>query len=230
MNNLAIIAARGGSKRIPRKNIRNFLDKPALCWPVNAAKASGCFNTVMVSTDDALIADTARACGAEVPFLREAASSGDHATLADVLKEVLDAYALRGQHFDLVGLFLATAFFADPAMIRQACASLQQNVADVVMPVLRFPYPVQRALIKDTSGFMDFMHPEHALTRSQDLEEAYYDSGQYYLIRAASFAQSGRIIAGRVKGMEIPWHAAVDVDEESDWIRAEQLAKAFGKP
>lgn len=229
MKGLAIIAARGGSKRIPLKNIRMFLDKPALCWSVEAAKNSGCFDTVMVSTDDALIADTARTCGAEVPFLRSAAGSGDHATLADVLREVLQTYAEHGQHFDIVGLFLATAFFADPAMIRSACQDLEHDIADVVMPVLRFPYPVQRALKKGPNGFMGFMHPEHALTRSQDLEPGYYDSGQYYLLKTASFAQSGNIITGRVKGMEIPWYAAVDVDEEEDWLRAEQLAKAFRK-
>lgn len=229
MKALAIIAARGGSKRIPRKNIRMFLDKPALCWPIDAAKDSGCFDTVMVSTDDAIIADTARNCGADVPFLRSAACSGDHATLADVLREVLQTYAARGEHFDIVGLFLATAFFADPAMIRSACRDLEQDVADVVMPVLRFPYPVQRALKKDAHGFVGFMNPEHALTRSQDLEQGYYDSGQYYLLKTASFAQSGNIIAGRVKGLEIPWYSAVDVDEEEDWLRAEQLAKAFRK-
>ncbi|MBU6324891.1 MAG: pseudaminic acid cytidylyltransferase [Bacteroidetes bacterium] len=229
MKALAIIAARGGSKRIPRKNIRMFLDKPALCWPIDAAKDSGCFDTVMVSTDDAIIADTARNCGTDVPFLRSAEGSGDHATLADVLREVLQTYAARGEHFDIVGLFLATAFFADPAMIRSACRDLEQDVADVVMPVLRFPYPVQRALKKDHAGFMGFMHPEHALTRSQDLEQGYYDSGQYYLLKTASFAQSGNIIAGRVKGLEIPWYSAVDVDEEEDWLRAEQLAKAFRK-
>lgn len=170
MKGLAIIAARGGSKRIPRKNIRMFLDKPALCWPVSAAIESTCFDNVMVSTDDLLIAETARNCGAEVPFLRSAASANDHATLADVLRDVLDTYAQQGNYYDFVGLFLATAFFVDPTMIRNACNDLQQDAADVVMPVLRFPYPVQRALQKDDKGFLGFMHPEHTLTRSQDLK------------------------------------------------------------
>jgi pseudaminic acid cytidylyltransferase len=227
LKGLAIIAARGGSKRIPRKNIRFFLDKPAFCWPLIAAKNANCFHTVMVSTDDPEIAETARSYGAEVPFMRSPACADDHATLAQVIEEVLDAYQKKGQTFDYVGLFLATAFFADSHMIRNAFEDLQQDTVDVVLPVLRFPYPVQRALKKNRDGFMAFMHPEHALTRSQDLEPAYYDSGQYYLLKTASFIQSGSIINGRVKGIEIPWHAAVDVDDEEDWIRAEQLAKAF---
>ena len=227
MKRLAIIAARGGSKRIPGKNIRPFLGKPALCWPVQAARDAACFDTVMVSTDDERIAETARACGAEVPFFRGSSSAGDHATLADVLQEVLQQYAARGLFFDAVGLFLATSFFADPRLIQQGFADLEAGVADVVMPVLRFPYPVQRALKVNKEGFVEFMHPEHALTRSQDLEAGYYDSGQYYLLNTHSFTQTGRIIAGRVKGVEIPWYAAVDIDEEADWIRAEQLTKAF---
>lgn len=181
----------------------------------------------MVSTDDERIAETARACGAEVPFFRGSSSAGDHATLADVLQEVLQQYAARGLFFDAVGLFLATSFFADPRLIQQGFADLEAGVADVVMPVLRFPYPVQRALKVNKEGFVEFMHPEHALTRSQDLEAGYYDSGQYYLLNTHSFTQTGRIIAGRVKGVEIPWYAAVDIDEEADWIRAEQLTKAF---
>ncbi len=227
MKRLAIIAARGGSKRIPGKNIRPFLGKPALCWPIQAAKAAACFDTVMVSTDDAHIAETARACGAEVPFLRGSNTAGDHATLADVLQEVLQQYGNLGQTFDVVGLFLATSFFADPELIQKGCADLKSGEADVVMPVLRFPYPVQRALKVNSDGFVEFMNPEHALTRSQDLEAGFYDSGQYYLLNAHSFARTGRIIGGRVKGVEIPWYAAVDIDEEADWIRAEQLAHAF---
>lgn len=181
----------------------------------------------MVSTDDAHIAETARACGAEVPFLRGSNTAGDHATLADVLQEVLQQYGNLGQTFDVVGLFLATSFFADPELIQKGCADLESGEADVVMPVLRFPYPVQRALKVNSDGFVEFMNPEHALTRSQDLEAGFYDSGQYYLLNAHSFARTGRIIGGRVKGVEIPWYAAVDIDEEADWIRAEQLAHAF---
>lgn len=223
MSSLAIITARGGSKRIPGKNIRPFLGKPALAWPVEAALKSACFSEVMVSTDDEAIAATALAHGAALPFMRSSETANDHATLADVVKEVLANYAAQGKTFDSVCCMLATAFSITSKYLQEAFALLEDTDTDGVMPVVRFGFPIQRALYMNERHQVGFMHPEHRLTRSQDLEPAFHDSGQFYLLKTAAFASQGRIIADRMRGMELPWYAAVDIDEESDWQRAEAL-------
>ncbi len=229
MSSLAIITARGGSKRIPGKNIRPFLGKPALAWPIEAALKSSCFSEVMVSTDDEAIAAVARQYGADVPFMRSSETANDHATLADVVKEVLNRYAEQGKTFDNVCCLLATAFSITPESLQEACKLLEKPSADGVMPVVRFGFPIQRALWMNEQHEVGFMQPEHRLTRSQDLAPAYHDSGQFYLLKTEAFARQGRIIADRMHAVELPWYAAVDIDEESDWQRAEALLSHLHK-
>lgn len=229
MSSLAIITARGGSKRIPGKNIRPFLGKPALAWPLEAALNSGCFSEVMVSTDDEAIAATALAHGAALPFMRSAGTANDHATLADVVQEVLDQYAAKGRTFDSVCCLLATAFSVTPQSLKEAAALLQDPDTDGVMPVVRFGFPIQRALLMNERSEVGFMHPEYRLTRSQDLEPAFHDGGQFYFLKTAAFNTQKRIIADRMRAIELPWYAAVDIDEESDWQRAEALLSHLHK-
>lgn len=226
MSSLAIITARGGSKRIPGKNIRPFLGKPGLAWPVEAALHSGCFNEVMVSTDDEGIAAMAMKHGAKVPFMRSAAAAGDHAVLADVVNEVLSQYSQSGRQFDTVCCILGTAFFLKPEMLKEAHSLLQSANCDGVMPVVKFGFPIQRALRIDQHGQLAFMYPEFSLTRSQDLPQAYHDCGQFYFLRTAAFLAQGKIVMDRMQAMELPWHASVDIDTEDDWRRAEFLMRA----
>jgi pseudaminic acid cytidylyltransferase len=228
VKSLAIITARGGSKRIPGKNIRPFLGKPAISWPVQVALQAGCFDEVMVSTDDTSIVDVARAAGASVPFLRSALTSDDHSTLADVVQEVLATYKKNGVEFDMLCCILGTAFFLQANLLREAFSLVNEKDCDGVMPVVRYNYPVQRALKKDDAGNLDFIAPEYRLTRSQDLVPAYHDAGQFYVMKVPAFEQQGKIILDRMQALELPWYAAVDIDEEEDWARAEILFKALG--
>jgi len=227
VKSLAIITARGGSKRIPGKNIRPFLGKPAVAWPVEAAVKSGCFTEVMVSTDDTAIADVARKAGASVPFMRSVNSAGDHATLADVVLEVLSQYKAKGEVFEVVCCMLGTAFFVHAELLQHALNTLAHNECDGVMPLVRFNYPVQRALQLDDAGNVSFIYPEHRLTRSQDLIPAFHDAGQFYILKTQAFEQQGKIIMDRMLALELPWYAAIDIDEEEDWSRAEVIVRAF---
>ncbi len=226
MNSLAIITARGGSKRIPGKNIRPFLGKPGIAWPLEAALNSACFSEVMVSTDDENIAGVARNHGASVPFMRSSATAGDHAVLADVVREVLEKYSQMGRQFDGVCCILGTAFFLRPEMLKDAHSVLCSGNGDGVMPVVKFGFPIQRALSIDKEGRVAFMHPEYSLTRSQDLPEAFHDCGQFYFLRTESFLEQGKIVMNSMQAMELPWHASVDIDTEEDWRRAEFLMRA----
>lgn len=217
---LAIIPARGGSKRIPRKNVRPFAGKPMLQHSVEAARASGCFAEIMVSTDDEEIAAVARTAGATVPFARSAAASDDHAPLATVVIEVLRSYAERERAFDEVCLLLATAPLVTAARLREGEALLRSSHADAVVPVVAFSFPILRALrLKD--GRLSFMWPEHELTRSQDLEPAYHDAGQFYWLRTASFLAQRRLFAAHTVAMPLSPVEVQDIDTDDDWALAE---------
>ena len=220
MSTVAIITARGGSKRIPRKNIRPFLGKPIIAYVIDAARQSGLFSEVMVSTDDAEIADIALQYGATVPFLRQAETADDFATTTDVLLEVLAQYDQQGQVFNYACCLYPTAPFVTPDLLRQAFATLTEHKFDTVYPVQRFGFPVQRA-VRLTDGRVDWLQPEHALTRSQDLEPAYHDAGQFYFFNVASFRNSRRLITANSGGVVISELAAHDIDTEDDWRVAE---------
>ncbi|MCR5249568.1 MAG: pseudaminic acid cytidylyltransferase [Lachnospiraceae bacterium] len=220
MKTLAIITARGGSKRIPRKNIREFCGKPILAYSVEAALGSSSFDTVMISTDDEEIAAIGKKFGAEVPFFRSAETSSDHATTSDVLTEVLAEYEKRGQNFEIACCIYPTAPFITAQRLREAVAALRDSDADTLLPVVSFSYPPQRALvIRD--GCLVFKHPEHLTTRSQDLEKHYHDAGQFYTFRTAAFKKNGNIMQGKILPLVLDELEVQDIDTEDDWRLAE---------
>ncbi|WP_080055073.1 pseudaminic acid cytidylyltransferase [Spirosoma aerolatum] len=220
MSTVAIITARGGSKRIPRKNIRPFLGKPIIAYAIQAAHESGLFDEVMVSTDDDEIAAISQEYGASVPFLRRAETADDYATTADVLREVLNQYAERGRSFEYACCLYPTAPFVTPRLLKQAFSKLIDHPFDTVYPVQPFSFPIQRAVRLHDSKVAWFQ-PEHALTRSQDLELAYHDAGQFYFFNVASFLQSRRLITENAGGIVISELDAHDIDNEADWQIAE---------
>jgi len=220
MSTIAIIPARGGSKRIPRKNIRPFLGNPIIAYAIEAAQQSGLFSDVMVSTDDVEIADTARQYGASVPFLRSDKCADDFATTSDVLLEVLTRYQQQGQTFDFACCLYPTAPFVTSDLLRQAFSTLADGYFDTIYPVQPFSFPIQRA-VRLADGRVQWLHPEHALTRSQDLEPTYHDAGQFYLFNVGAFQRSLRLITDNSGGVVISQMAAHDIDTEEDWRVAE---------
>jgi N-acylneuraminate cytidylyltransferase len=220
MSNIAIITARGGSKRIPRKNIRPFLGKPIIAYGIETALASGLFDEVMVSTDDEEIADIARHYGASVPFSRQPETADDFATTADVLGEVLAQYEQQRQIFDYACCLYPTAPFVTSDLLNRALSLLTEQQFDTVYPIQPFSFPVQRAVfLRDQT--VQWFQPEHALTRSQDLEPAYHDAGQFYFVNIAAFQRTHRLITDNSGGIVIPETAAHDIDTEDDWLISE---------
>ena len=220
MKALAIITARGGSKRIPRKNIRDFCGKPIIAYSVEAALASSVFDTVMVSTEDKEIGEIAQRFGAELPFYRSEKCASDHATTTDVLNEVLEEYEKRGQHFDLACCIYPTAPFITAARLKEAYESLSASDADTLLPVVRFSYPPQRCLV-EREGRLVFRDPEYLSVRSQDLEALYHDAGQFYFFRTEGFKKSGNILSGSILPLVLPETEVQDIDTEEDWQLAE---------
>lgn len=220
MGNVAIITARGGSKRIPRKNIRDFCGKPILAYSIEAALESGMFDEVMVSTDDEEIAEVAKRYGARVPFYRSAETANDYATTNDVLLEVLAEYEKRGEQFALACCLYPTAPFVTAEKLRNAVSRLLESDADTLIPVVAFSYPPQRAMLV-RKGRLVFEYPEHLDSRSQDLEPHYHDVGQFYVFRTAAFRKNRRLMVGDVLPMIIPETEVQDIDTQTDWEIAE---------
>lgn len=220
INAIAIITARGGSKRIPGKNIREFLGKPMLSYAVEAALSAGIFREVMVSTEDQEIARIAREAGASVPFLRSEKTADDFATTDDVLMETLAAYQARGQVFDYMACIYPTAPFVTAKKLTEAMNLLIEKDAAGVMPVVRFSFPPQRGMaIRD--GRLFYCHPENAAKRSQDLEPMYHDSGQFYCYHVARYlACKGDLPEGYLP-IVVEETQVQDIDNPSDWELAE---------
>lgn len=233
MSRIAIITARGGSKRIPRKNIRPFLGTPIIAYPIRAARESGGFDEVMVSTDDAEIAQVARDFGASVPFLRSAQASGDHAMTADALVEVLNQYQQRGRQFEIGCCLYPTAPFVTADLLSRGLLLLQEDpTLDSVVPVVRFGYPIQRGL-KIENGRLAMIWPENLNARSQDLMPAYHDAGQCYWFRVEAFLRHRRLFAPSTAPLIVPEWSVQDIDNEDDWILAEtkyQLSQRLEEP
>lgn len=229
MSVLAVIPARGGSKRIPRKNIRDFAGRPILAWPIAAARDSGLFDTVMVSTEDDEIAAVARDAGAEVPFLRSPATADDHSVLLDVLGEVVAAYQARGQTFDTVCCLMATAALVTSNGLKRGHQLFQTGEFDSVFPVVRFGSPIQRALRRDAAGHTAMLAPEHYASRSQDLEPAYHDAGQFYWMSAAACLAKTPTFSGRAGSFEVEEIEAQDIDTPTDWRLAELKFAMLGR-
>jgi pseudaminic acid cytidylyltransferase len=215
MSNLCIIPARGGSKRIPGKNIKDFLGKPIIAYSIEAAIHSCLFDEVMVSTDNKEIAKVASKAGAKVPFMRSSATSGDIVGLADVVEEVKLQYRKLGISFEYICCMLPTAPLVNSEIIKRGYEELKKNNADSIRPVVRYNYPIQRAYRLD-SGKVSFFYPDYKLTRSQDLEPAYHDAGMFYWMKYIAGLKSDNRYA-----FEVPEHLAQDIDNEIDWKLAE---------
>lgn len=220
MKNLAIITARGGSKRIPRKNIKSFLGKPIIQYSIEAAINSGCFDEVMVSTDDQEIADLAIILGAKVPFIRSEKTSNDFATTVDVIKEVLESYEEINQHFDTFCCIYPTAPFVTAEKLKDAISKLEKTGADSVLPVTAFSFPILRSLKIDNEK-VTFNWPEYMNTRSQDLAPAYHDCGQFYLMKTDKFKEKGKVFTDITVPIIMPQSEVQDIDNEEDWKVAE---------
>lgn len=220
MKAVAIITARGGSKRIPRKNCKEFLGKPIICYSIEAALASGLFEEVMVSTDDDEIADIARKAGASVPFKRSEKTSNDYATTDDVLLEVLEEYEKIGKTFEYMACIYPTAPFVTPQKLADAMKILKENTASGVMPVVSFSFPPQRGMaVRD--GRLAYCYPENAVKRSQDLEPMYHDCGQFYFYHVEKYRSLGGNIEDGYLPIIVPETEVQDIDNMSDWKLAE---------
>ncbi len=220
MRKIAIITARGGSKRIPRKNIREFCGKPILAYSIEAARESKLFDTVMVSTDDEEIAEIARRYGAEVPFYRSENTAGDFATTNDVLLEVLAEYEKRGEHYELGCCIYPTAPFVTAEKLRDAAERLKNSGADTLIPVVAFSYPPQRAMIVK-EGRLVFEYPQYLDSRSQDLEPHYHDVGQFYLFYTEAFKRNKKLMTGDILPYVVSELEVQDIDNLTDWEIAE---------
>lgn len=220
MKNIAIITARGGSKRIPKKNIKEFCGKPILLYSIEAALKSGFFDEVMVSTDDEEIAQLSKQAGASVPFLRSEKTSGDFATTADVVEEVLLEYKSRGQMFEYACILYPTAPFVTAEKLYGAMKLLKEEGADSVLPIVQFSFPPQRAFVSK-NGRIRFAQEENARTRSQDLEPMYHDSGQFCCFKTEVFMEKHTLVTNNTIGVVYPESEVQDIDTYEDWKLAE---------
>lgn len=220
---IAVIPARGGSKRIPRKNIRDFCGLPMITRSIQVARESGCFDRILVSTDDAEIAEVARTYGAEVPFLRPAALSDDHTDTIPVVAHAIEQLQQGGTAPDEVCCIYATAPFIQADDLRRGLDLLRQQQADYAFTVTSYPFPIQRAVRINATGQVEMFQPEHFATRSQDLEEAYHDAGQFYWGRAEAWLTGQPVFAGKSVPVLLPRSRVQDIDTPEDWVRAELL-------
>jgi len=221
MKTLAIITARGGSKRIPRKNIKDFLGKPIILYSIEAALQSKIFDEVMVSTDDMEIAEIAKKAGAKVPFFRSKENANDFATTADVIREVIEEYEKKGELYTHVCCIYPTAPFITANRLEEAMQQLINKNVDSVIPVVEFSYPIQRGfVIKEEK--LEMKWPEFMQARSQDLEAMYHDSGQFYCLQIERFLQENRLFMKNTIPMILSSLEVQDIDTIEDWKLAEQ--------
>ena len=220
MSRIAIITARGGSKRIPKKNIKEFCGKPIIVYSIVAALSSGLFDEVMVSTDSEEIAEVARKYGAQVPFMRSAETASDYATTRDVLMEVLNEYEKRGMHFDTMVCIYPTAPFVTGEKLREACEEYERIGAKVLIPVVKFSYPPQRCFVIKNDNLY-FKWDEYRNSRSQDLEPFYHDVGQFYFYDVKEYLDKDGVIIENVAPYIMSEAEVQDIDNEDDWKIAE---------
>jgi len=218
---IGIITARGGSKRIPRKNIKPFMGKPMLAYAIEAALQSGICEEVMVSTDDPEIADIAQKYGAKVPFMRSEKTANDYATTTDVLNEVLEEYSKRGKAFDTLCCIYPCVPFLTGDILKSAYDKFQSSGADRLVPVVRYSFPIQRAFKINEQGYLQYREPENAPKRSQDLEPMYHDVGMFY------FYKADKLNAAQMLPYEMEEENVQDIDTETDWKLAELKYKVM---
>jgi len=224
---IAVIPARGGSKRIPRKNIKLFCGKPMLVWSVEAALQSGCFDQVIVSTDDIEVAEVALQYGAQVPFMRPKTLSDDYTGTTAVIAHAINWFAEHSQKPDQVCCLYATAPFVLPVDLSHGFMVLTETGADYAFSVTNYAFPIQRAIRITDSGRVAMFNPLHFNTRSQDLEEAYHDAGQFYWGQADAWLQNKMIFSAESVPVKLPRHRVQDIDTPEDWLQAELLFKAI---
>ena len=224
--NIAIIPARGGSKRIPRKNIKDFCGQPMLAYPIKAALQSGVIDKVVVSTDDDEIAAVARHYGAEVPFLRRAELADDYSDTSAVIRDAITQLQALGWPLNYCACLYATTPLLTASVIHNSLQQLEKNRADYVFTAARFSFPIQRALVMTDSGGVTPFDPSSITKRSQDLTPAYHDAGQLYWAKASTWLDSSKAIFGANSHMQVlPDHLVQDIDTPEDWQRAELLYK-----
>lgn len=223
MKNLCIIPARGGSKRIPRKNIKDFLGKPIIAYSIEVALASEMYEEVMVSTDDEEIAAVARQYGASVPFMRSEATANDYATTADVINEVLDCYVQMGKTFDSFTCLYSTAPFVSADRLKEAYSMIKDDIYSVFTCV-EFSYPIQRAL-HIVNGKISMLQSQYLKSRSQDLEKTYHDAGQFYVCMISDFKKTNSLWGANTASLVLSELEVQDLDTLTDWALAEMKYK-----
>lgn len=228
MTVVAIIPARGGSKRIPRKNIKPFAGKPMIAHSITAAKASGVFDRIVVSTDDREISEVAVAWGAEVPFMRPAELANDFASTEDVLVHDLLALGAGKGQIQYACCLYATAPMVQPGDIKRGFEIIRTSNAATAFTVTSFDYPIFRALRMNSKTRLEMVWPEHLNTRSQDLPEVMHDAGQFYWMNVKKFLTEKQLFSCDAAPISIPRWRVQDIDTEDDWIRAENMFRALG--
>jgi len=224
---LAIIPARGGSKRIPRKNIKPFCGKPMMVWSIEVARLSGCFDHIIVSTDDSEIAEVARQHGAEVPFVRPPELSDDYVGTIPVIAHAIDWMSRNEDDISFACCIYATAPFVQPEDLRRGFGLLQDSGADYAFSVTSYAFPIQRAIRITANSRVEMFNPEHFNTRSQDLEEAFHDAGQFYWGRSTAWLSGKPLFSPAATPVVLPRHRVQDIDTPEDWARAEWLFKSM---
>lgn len=228
MKNIAIITARGGSKRIPRKNIREFCGKPIMVYSIEAALKSKLFDEVMVSTDDEEIAAIAKEYGAKVPFMRSEKNSNDYATTSDVLSEVIAEYKKIGKVFEWICCIYPTAPFIVADKLHKAYKKVKMENADALISVVKFSYPPQRCFVVKNESLV-YKWPKNMQKRSQDLEEYYHDAGQFYFIKTEVFLYEKTLVPRNTIPFIFETMEVQDIDEKNDWHIAEMKYKIMLK-
>jgi N-acylneuraminate cytidylyltransferase len=219
--NIAIIPARGGSRRIPGKNIKDFLGKPIIAYSINAALQSGIFDQVIVSTDSEEIANVAKEFGASVPFLRPTKLGENQVNVSDVLHYTLSELLKTNPSIEFCCCIVATAPFIASNKLVEGYKIIQSQSADTVMSVTRFPFPIQRAFELDQEGFLTLVQPKHEFSHSNTLPESFHDAAQFYFLNTKSFMETHSILGQKVYPIILPNHQVRDIDTMEDWLMAE---------
>lgn len=227
MSRVAIIPARGGSKRIPRKNVKDFCGKPMIAWSIEAAKASGCFDQIIVSTDDVEIAKVASEWGATVPFMRPTELSDDFTGTLPVIRHAVEWLSQHETPVEYACCLYATAPFVSAEDLKRGLQLIQDSSSSYAFSVTSYAFPIQRAIRITDNGRVTMFNPEHFQTRSQDLEEAWHDAGQFYWGTAEAWGEERAIFGEDSVPVKLPRHRVQDIDTPEDWNRAEWLFRAM---